>query len=166
MRDHRTLKLAQLAVTPERVEALVRYQRAVARNLAERGNEAWAGRIAFAHAAGLKDSGLDAQDARKLSAVVADYCRRRWQQRRLEARLAEAKARVGAGQANAKDRDLIGKIPGEVIRLGDLSAFIGLNGKAALEAIAAREAELLELHETLARLEGEGHLHRDDSGEH
>lgn len=163
MTDQRTLRLAQLEVTPARLEALVRYQRAVAARLAEPGRDGWAGQLAFAHAAGLKESGLDAQDARKLSAIAADYCRRRWQVKKLEARLAEAKARVEAGKASKKDRALLGKIPAEIIRLGDLSAFTGLHGKAALEAIAAREAELLELHERLARLEGEGHLHRDDS---
>jgi hypothetical protein len=160
MTDHRTLRLAQLEVTPARVEALVKYQRSVAAHLAEPGHEAWAGRIAFAHGAGLKDSGLDAQDARKLSAVAADYCGRRWQSKRLEARLADARARAAEGKATPKDTALLTKIPGELVRLADFSAFTSLHGEGALTAISAREDVLLELHERLAHLEGEGHLHR------
>lgn len=165
MTDLKTLRLAQLQLTPERVEALIRYQRTVAGHLARAGKEDWAGRLAFAHADGLKASGLDGQDARKLSAVAADFCGRRWQVRRLTERLAGAKARVAAGGARpaGKDAALVAKIPAELARLEDHSAFVALHGDAALAALQARETELLELHEQLAHLEGEGHLHRDDS---
>jgi hypothetical protein len=160
MTDHRTLRLAHLQLTQERVAALVKYQSTVARHLGEPGHDGWAGHLAFAHAAGLKESGLDAQDARKLSAVAADYCGRRLQVRRLEQRLADAKAKVASGKASKKDADLAARIPGELNKVGDFSAFASLHGPDALANVQAREAELLELHEKLARLEGEGHLHR------
>lgn len=160
MTDQRTLRLAQLQLTKERVDALVKYQRTVASHLAEPGHDGWAGHLAFAHAAGLKESGLDAQDARRLSAVAADYCGRRLQVIRLEQRLADARARITAGKASKKDADLAARIPSELLRVGDFSTFAGMHGPEGLAAVQAREAELLELHEKLARLEGEGHLHR------
>jgi hypothetical protein len=160
MRDQRTMRLAQLQITKERVDAVVAYQRTVAQHLGEPGHEGWAGHLAFAHAAGLKASGLDAQDARKLSAVAADFCGRRLQVKRLEQRLADAKAKIAAAKATKKDADLAAKIPAELLRVGDFSVFTGLHGPEALANLQAREAELLELHEKLAHLEGEGHLHR------
>jgi hypothetical protein len=163
MTDERTLRMAHLEVTPARVEAVMKYQRTVVSHLGDKGQDGWAGRVAFAHSAGCKESGLDAQDARKLSAVVADYCGRRWQAKRLEMRLEEAKAKVAAGKASAKDKDLVTKIPSELARLADFSSFSGMHGEPALKAIQSREAELLELHEKLAHLEGEGHLHPQGS---
>lgn len=164
MGDERTLRLAKVAVTPGGVQALLRYQREVAKALADPAVKDWPGRVAFAHSAGLKAAGLDPLDVQKLSVAAAEFCGRRWQVRRLGARLAEAKAKVeaarAAGQAPpAREEDLAQRLPKELQRLEDLSALEALHGPGSVDALRAHEAELLALHETLAHLEGKGHLH-------
>ncbi|MFT3707871.1 MAG: hypothetical protein QM817_09465 [Archangium sp.] len=149
MTDLRTLRLASLQLTVERLEAFVVYQSTLLAELTRSSPGEWSGRYAFAHAAALTTSKLDLVEMGKLKALVGDFCGRR-------STVAQLKERIAAGGDDAK----IARARQELPRLEDLSAFEERYGKEAVGLLMAREAELIQLHRELAKQEGGGgHLH-------
>jgi hypothetical protein len=164
MADARTLRLAHPDVSPEKLEAFIRYQRAMLKALLETSGDDWAGRFAFAHAHGLKDSGLDALDQRRIASAVESFCGRRWSARTVAERIAEAKARVEEARAHGRELPpreaaLVERGPDELKRLEDFSDLEATLGSVTLASLRAREADLLELHRAVASAEGRGHVH-------
>lgn len=148
--DLKTLKLATLQLTPERLDAFVTYQRTMLLELARAEATDWSGRYAFAHGKALAASKLDLVDYGKLKAVVGDFCGRR-------SAFQKVKARVDA--ATEKDAVLLARAKTELPKLDDMSAFEERHGADALALLRGREDELVTLHRELAHLEGTGHVH-------
>jgi hypothetical protein len=164
MTDARTLRLAHPDVSPEQVEAFIRYQRTMLKALMETSGDDWAGRFAFGHARALKASGLDPLDQRRIASAAESFCGRRWAARTVTDRLAEARARVEEARARgaeapAREISLIEKAPEELKHLEDLSELEEVLGPATMASLKSREAELLELHRSVAAAEGRGHVH-------
>jgi hypothetical protein len=135
--DDRTLRLAAPEVTPEKVEAFLRYQRALcARPDAE---------LADAHAAALAKSGLDGNAHARLNSVAQAYCGRVQAARRLRSRIETLR------QGSPNEQALARKAALEVARLEDLSDLARRYGADALACLGAREAALLEAHEAVVR---------------
>ncbi|PZR13995.1 MAG: hypothetical protein DI536_11790 [Archangium gephyra] len=148
--DLKTLKLATLLLTPERLDAFVTYQRTMLSELAQRSSGDWSGRYAFAHGKALAESKLDLVDYGKLKALVGDFCGRR-------SAYQQVKARIDA--ATEKDAPLLARAKTELPKLNDMSAFEARHGAEALALLRSREEELVKLHRELAHLEGGGHVH-------
>jgi hypothetical protein len=164
MADARTLRLAHPDVTPEKLEAFVRYQKVLLKALIDSSGDDWAGRFAFSHAKGLKESGLDALEQRRIASAVEAFCGRRWSARTVAERLEVARKNVADATArgtkpSAKDATLVEKAPDELAHLEDLSELEAKLGAVTLASLKAREAEILELHRDVAQAEGRGHLH-------
>src|SRR5690242_12399841 len=97
--DDRTLRLAAPVVTPERVDQLLRFQRAwlaVARSVAGTSPDAL---LSAAHQAGLEASGLPGRELGGLDALARSYCGQRWTEQRLAEGQAEIEARLRDAQA-------------------------------------------------------------------
>jgi hypothetical protein len=146
--DLKTLRLASLQLSAERLEAFVVYQRTLLAELARSSPGEWSGRYAFAHGHALTASKLDLVEMGKLKALVGDFCGKR-------STVAQLKERIAAGGDEAK----LARARQELPRLEDLSAFEERYGKEAVTLLMAREAELVQLHRELAKQEGGGHLH-------
>jgi hypothetical protein len=144
MTDLKTLRLATLQLSFERLEAFVVYQRTLLAQLTEAGTSEWNGAYAFAHGKALAASKLDLIDLGKLKAMVGAFCGRR-------SALNEVRERLEKKGAVA-----------ELRRLEDLSPFFDRYGAEAVELMLAREKELVQLHRELAHREGGGHLHPVD----
>lgn len=154
MTDVKTLRLASLQLSPERLEAFVTYQRTMLHQLAVAPPGEWSGRYAFAHGRALAASKLDLVDLGKLKSMVADFCGKRSSLAQIRERIARAPA-----EPDAKEAQLLAKARGELPRLEDLSAFRHRHGEEATALLLDREAELVSLHRELAQREGAGHLH-------
>jgi hypothetical protein len=152
MSDLKTLRLASLQLSPERLEAFVVYQRTLLAELARATATDWSGRYAFAHGHALAASKLDLVELGKLKSLVGDFCGRRTS-------LAQLKARIEKGGTTEKDLAVVARAQKELRRFEDLAPFEDRYGKDALALLLAREAELLTLHRDLARSEGTGHVH-------
>lgn len=154
MTDLKTLRLASLQLSPDRLEALLTYQRTLLAELAQAGHPEWSGRYAFAHGRALAASKLDLVELGKLKALVAEFCGRR-----SAAQL--VKARVAVAEAGGSERDarILERARKELHKLDDLSAFSERYGAEATALLQRREGELVELHRALAKQEGGGHLH-------
>lgn len=152
MSDLKTLRLASLQLSPERLEAFVVYQRTLLAELARAPAQDWSGKYAFAHAAALSASKLDLVEMGKLKSLVGDFCGRR-------SALAQVKARIERGGSTEKDAQVVARARQELHRLEDLRAFEDRYGREALALLLGREVELLDLHRELARREGSGHVH-------
>ncbi|MBL9037813.1 MAG: hypothetical protein JNG84_04790 [Archangium sp.] len=153
MSDVRTLKLASITITPERVRAFMTYQRTLVNELSAPGGGDWAGRVAFAHGRGLAESGLDILSQQQLRAAVADFCGRRSTVMALKEKLATPPTTDAEKERHAR---AVRELP----KLESLSEFEERYGTESLAALRAEEAELVRLHRRLAQLEGAGgHLH-------
>jgi hypothetical protein len=152
MTDLRTLRLASLQLSPERLEAFVTYQRTLLAELARAPATEWSGRYAFAHAHALAASKLDLVELGKLKSMVGDFCGRRSAAQQVKERLAS----IGTTE---KDANIAARARTQLPKLDDLSGFSARHGTEALALLQAREAELVELHRELAKQEGTGHLH-------
>ncbi len=148
--DLKTLRLASLQLTPERLEAFITYQRTMLTELVTAEGADWSGRYAFAHGRALAASKLDLVEYGKLKSLVGDFCGRRSSYRQVKARL-EA--------SSEKDEQLRARARTELPKLEDLSAFEARHGADALKLLREREEELLTLHRDLAHREGTGHVH-------
>lgn len=148
--DLKTLKLATLQLTSERLDAFVTYQRTMREALSRDTTSEWSGRYAFAHGKALAESKLDLVDYGKLKALVGDFCGRRSAYQQVKARL---------DAATAKDKELLARAKTELPKLDDMSAFEARHGAEALALLRSREDELVTLHRELAHLEGGGHVH-------
>lgn len=148
--DLKTLRLASLQLTSERLEAFVVYQRTLLAELARSQPGDWSGRYAFAHGHALTTSKLDLVEMGKLKALVGDFCGRRSTVQQLKGILASGEL----------DEAQLARARQELPRLEDLSPFEERYGKEAVALLVAREVELVQLHRELAKQEGGGgHLH-------
>lgn len=152
MTDIRTLRLASLQLTTERLAAFVVYQRTLLAELKSAPATEWSGRYAFAHAHALAASKLDLVELGKLKSMVGDFCGRRSAAQQVKERLAT----IGD---SPQDAAIAARAQKNLPKLDDLSQFSDRFGAEALALLQAREAELLELHRALAKQEGTGHLH-------
>ena len=164
--DVRTIKLAAPAVTDEALTRFLKYQRALLEHeSAHAGTPGWEGRMAFAHSAALRASGLEAGELGPLSAVCADFCAKRWAARELGARREEAERRIASAKRRGvvvpeHEFEVLESIEKERPRLEDLRPLEQRYGETTVALLRAREDELLELHRALATASGGGHLHR------
>lgn len=147
--DLKTLRLASLQLSPERLDAFVTYQRTLLAELAVATPGEWSGRYAFAHARALAASKLDLVEYGKLKALVADFCGRR-------STFLQVKARVESGQLAGEK---LARAKQELPKLDDVSEFEARYGADAVKLLQSRETELIELHRELAAKEGGGHVH-------
>jgi hypothetical protein len=164
MADARTLRLAHPDVSPEKLASFIRYQQVLLKALVDSSGDDWAGRFAFSHAKALKESKLDGLEQRQIASAVESFCGRRWAARTVAERLAVAKKAVEEATARgvappAKDAALLEKAPDELKHLEDLTELEATLGSVTIASFEAREAELLELHRSVAAAEGRGHLH-------
>ncbi|MFO0600120.1 MAG: hypothetical protein U0228_32730 [Myxococcaceae bacterium] len=149
MTDLKTLRLATIQLSPERLDAFVAYQRTLLAELARSAPGEWSGRYAFAHGHALAASKLDLVELGKLKALIGDFCGKR-------STVAQLKERIAAGGDEAK----VSRARQELPRLEDLTAFQERYGAEAAALLMARETELVQLHRDLAKQEGGGgHLH-------
>lgn len=154
MTDLKTLRLASLQLSAERLEGFVTYQRTLLAELAHAPASDWSGRYAFAHGKALVACQLDLVELGKLKALVADFCGKRSASMQVKERVAQAQEGGGA-----KDAQILQRAQKQLHKLDDLSAFSDRYGAEALRLLQGREAELIELHKALAHQEGTGHLH-------
>lgn len=152
MTDLKTLRLASLQLSTERLEAFVVYQRTLLAELARAPAADWSGKYAFAHGHALAASRLDLVELGKLKSLVGDFCGRR-------SSLAQVRERIARGGTTEKDAQIVARAQKELPRLEDLSGFEERYGRDAVALLVAREVELLDLHRELARREGTGHVH-------
>jgi hypothetical protein len=150
--DLKTLRLASLQLTPERLEGFITYQRTLLHELERAPATDWSGRYAFAHGRALAASQLDLVELGKLKSMVGDFCGRRSAAQQVKARLAK-------GGETPKDAQIAARAQKSLPRLDDLSQFTARHGEDAVALLVAKETELLELHRALAKQEGTGHLH-------
>lgn len=147
--DLKTLRLASLQLSAERLEAFVVYQRTVLAELARSPQGEWSGRYAFAHGHALAASKLDLVELGKLKSLVGDFCGKR-------STVQQLKEKLTAGGDEAK----LARARQELPRLEDLTPFEERYGKEAVTLLMGRELELVQLHRELAKQEGgAGHLH-------
>ena len=151
MRDLKTLRLASLQLSQDRLDGFVTYQRTLLEELARATAPDWSGKYAFAHARALATSKLDLVEMGKLKSLVGDFCGRRSALAQVQERIAQA--------SGEKDEPLVARAKKELPRLESLAPFEERYGKEAVALLVAREAELLQLHRELARSEGGGHVH-------
>lgn len=154
MRDLKTLRLASLQLSTERLDAFITYQRTLLAELGKAPASDWSGQYAFAHAHALAASKLDLVEMGKLKSLIGDFCGRRSAIAQVKERLAQAK--TGTSEKDAK---VVARATKELPRLEDASAFEERYGTAAVALLVGKEAELLQLHRELAKREGTGHVH-------
>lgn len=154
MTDLKTLRLASLQLSPERLDAFVTYQRTLLSALSQADHPEWSGRYAFAHGKALAASKLDLVEMGKLKALVAEFCGKRSAVQQVKERVAQAEA-----GGSAKDAQILERARKELHKLDDLKAFSERYGAEATALLQGREAELVELHRALVKQEGGGHLH-------
>ena len=152
MSDLKTLRLASLQLSPERLEGFMTYQRTLLTELARAPTSDWSGRYAFAHGRALAACQLDLVSLGKLKSMVGDFCGRR-------SAAQQVKERLATNAGSPKDDLIAARAQKNLPKLDDLSAFSARHGAEALALLETREAELLLLHRALAKAEGTGHLH-------
>jgi hypothetical protein len=150
--DLKTLRLASLQLSPERLDAFVIYEKTLLAELQRAPASDWSGRYAFAHGRALAASKLDLVELGKLKAMISDFCGRRSAAQQVKDRLAS----IGD---SPKDAVIAERAKQQLPKLDDLSQFKARHGDEAVALLQSREAELLELHRALAKAEGTGHLH-------
>lgn len=151
--DLKTLRLASLQLSPERLEAFVVYQRTMLAELEAAPAADWSGKYAFAHGKALAASKLDLVEYGKLKALVGDYCGKRSAYLQVQERVAQAKA-----GGSPKDAVILSRAEAELPKLADLSELEERYGAEAVGLLRGRDGELVTLHRALAHREG-GHLH-------
>lgn len=152
MTDLKTLRLASLQLSPERLDAFVTYEKTLLAELERAPASDWSGRYAFAHGRALAAAKLDLVELGKLKAMVSDFCGRR-------SAVQQVKDRLSSLGNSPKDGVIAERARKQLPKLDDLSQFIARHGEEAVRLLQARETELLELHRALAKAEGTGHLH-------
>ena len=152
MTDLKTLRLASLQLSPERLEGFITYQRTLLTELARAPASEWNGRYAFAHGRALAACQLDLQELGKLKSMVGDFCGRRSAAQQVKDRLTT----IGD---SPKDAQIAARAQKSLHKIDDMALFAERYGAEALALVRAREPELLLLHRELAKQEGTGHLH-------
>jgi hypothetical protein len=152
--DLKTLRLASLQLSPERLDAFMTYQRTLLSELRAATAPDWSGKYAFAHGKALAASKLDLVEMGKLKSLVAEYCGKRSAVQAVKDRVEQAKT-----GGSPKDAQVLERAKKELHKLDDLRPFTERYGDEATRLLQAREAELLQLHRELAKAEGTGHLH-------
>lgn len=153
--DLKTLRLASIELTGDRLEKFVTYQRTLLTELAKSTEADWSGRYAFAHGHALAASQLDLVELGKVKAMVGEFCGRRSALRAVTERVGQVDA------SDAKGRKVLERAEKELPRLKSVADLEDRYGKDAIALLTAREDELVTLHRALVKAEGggEGHLH-------
>jgi hypothetical protein len=153
--DLKTLRLASIELTGDRLEQFVTYQRTLLVELAKSTEAEWSDRYALAHGHALAASRLDLVELGKLKALVGEFCGRRSALQAVTERAAQVTA------VDAKGLQVLERLEKELPRLKSLADLEERYGKAAVALLTAREDELVSLHRALVRAEGggQGHLH-------
>jgi hypothetical protein len=158
--DLKTLTLASIELTPERLEQFLTYQQVL---LAELGHSeatgGWSGRFAFAHQHALAKAGLDVVTYEKVRAQVGDFHARsatvaRVRERVSQARLSLEAARAGGATPDPADQRLLARADQELPALEDWTDFRNRYGAAALALLQSRGGEVARLHREVAVAEG------------
>ncbi len=152
MTDIKTLRLASLQLSPERLEGFITYQRTLLTELARAPTTDWSGRYAFAHGRALAACQLDLHELGKIKAMVGDFCGRR-------SAVLQVKERLTTISDTPKDVQIAERAKKSLPKIENLAPIADRYGADALTLLQAREPELLQLHRELARQEGTGHLH-------
>ena len=138
--DLRTLALARPEITPDALDGVVTYQRAVI----DTAGSPWPSEARAIEASGLERGRLEV-----LLAAVRDFCGRRWAARKLAQRKTELESHHEKSSLSPKDAGKLSRLEEEWERVNDLSDLEARYGKDGVEALRAREDELLALHERL-----------------
>ncbi|HVE87450.1 MAG TPA: hypothetical protein VND93_31550 [Myxococcales bacterium] len=133
--DDRTLRLSAPALTVERLDRYVAFQRSLSAVPLSAAPEA----VAAAHAEAVRESGLSAREVGEIDAVARDFAGRRAVVRRLQER---------AGTAGP---ELRARLEEELRGREDDAALERRYGREAVEALRAREEALVALHLQRAR---------------
>ena len=142
--DARTLRLSAPSLTPEGLEALVRYQEAFLGHL--EGPSGGVDAIATAHERGVSASGLETKAVELGMSLLRAYCGQRWTAHRLRERLGELEKHTDAASVDKARR-----AREELRRLEDLEPLARRYGQQAVELLDAHEDRLVALHTRLQR---------------
>jgi hypothetical protein len=140
--DDRTLRLAAPDLTAAKLQAFLRYQRAVAARLAQEAD------LATAHRDALAECSLDRGDFSKVEALCRAFCVKRLGHRELIRKREDLRARPVRDVSDDSEEKLSDAIRA---REGDVAALERRYGKDAVSLLLDHEQELLALHETLSR---------------
>jgi hypothetical protein len=161
--DDKTLRLSSVEISPEDVDAFLRYQRALREYLefSPVCRAGWVEQLAEAHRRSLEDAGLDAARHARLSPIAADFSGKRMAVRRLRRRLGELNERIARMEADgadvpAADLDLAARLTSELTRLDRFAPLERRHGAGAIAALREREDDLVALHEQLSPLLARG----------
>ena len=133
--DDRTLRLSAPALTTERLDRYIAFQRALSAAPLSADPQV----VAAAHAEAIRTSGLSPREASEIDAVVRDFSGRRAVERRLRERLGTAEG------------DKRARVEKELRTRNDDADLERRYGQAVLQALRAREEALLALHLERAR---------------
>lgn len=142
--DARTLRLAAPSLSPEGLEALVRYQEAFLAHV--EGPRGGVGALAAAHEQGVSASGLDVKAVELGNALLRAYCGQRWTARRVRERLGELERQPDEASAEKARR-----AREELHRLEDLEPLARRYGQEAVDLLDAHEDRLVALHTRMQR---------------
>jgi hypothetical protein len=158
--DLKTLTLASIELTGQRLDQFLTYQRVLLEELGRTvAGEGWSGRFAFAHQHALAKAGLDVVTYEKVRAQVGDYYARATTVATVRERVAQARSSLEAARAAARPSDpadvrLLARADQELPALEDWTEFRTRYGVAALELLRSREVEVTRLHREVAVAEG------------
>ncbi len=142
--DARTLRLSAPSLTPEGLEALMRYQEAFLAHV--EGPSGGVESLAAAHGQGLSASGLDEKAVGLGTALLRAYSGQRWTARRVRERLGQLEQ-----QPDEASADKARRAREELRRLEDLEPLARRYGQEAVELLDAHEERLVALHARLQR---------------
>lgn len=148
--DNRTLRLSVPGLTPDKVRALIAFQRQWITELrAHPSEDQTASAKAYDKVAG--QSGLTIKEANELEALARAFAGDAWTLRTLKARLAEARAAVKAAEVQGTapaPRDLLAveKLPREILTREASSAAEKRYGAEVIAVLREFEDELIALH--------------------
>jgi len=143
--DMKTLRLATPIVTNERLDKLVAFQRAWLEAVKRHGKDG----LAAAQQEALAGAGLPARELGELEAIVRDYCGKRWTMRVLEKRYRELDAKQKQGTLTDVETEKLERLQDEMHKIDPLPGLERRYGHEAVAIIAAREEELIELHQAV-----------------
>jgi hypothetical protein len=148
--DHRTLRLAAPLVTVERLEQLVRYQRAWLLALRRLG-PGHGGSFAAAQQEALAHAGLSVREQGELEAIVRDFCGKRWSLRTLEERRRHLLSKQARKELSDAEAEKLERLSSELLKLDVMPALERRYGAEAIGLLRAREEELLALHQEIGQ---------------
>ncbi|HLL55089.1 MAG TPA: hypothetical protein VK447_16150 [Myxococcaceae bacterium] len=154
--DIKTLRLAAAVVTPERLDQLVRYQRAWLEAVKRLGSDA----MAEVDAEALAKSGMAPAELGALLALVRDFCGKRWTMRTLERRHAELQNKRDNDGLDEREARKLESLDAELHKLDTLKQLERRYGAPAVLLLRSREDELIALHQAVGQALRQGPANR------